>query len=167
MTEKENAKPAGMFYFSLIDPVIKASKNKTDDEIKEELKKQFRMNGMILADINIIKKMDKTLEKGASRSIPVYLDKDGNISKGRSNTITKDEFTILQRTAEKVIKQIAKEILDGNIDIKPTYNKKTKTEACKYCAYKSICRFNPNINNYAYIENKTKDEVLEEIKKEI
>ncbi len=166
MTEKENAKPAGMLYFSLIDPVIKASKNKNDDEIKKELKKKFRMNGMILADINIIKKMDKTLEKGASNSIPVYLDKDGNISKTRSNTITKEEFTKLQATAEKVIKQIAKEILDGNIDIKPTYNKKTKTEACKYCPYKSICRFNPNVNNYVYIENKTKEEILAEIVKE-
>lgn len=165
MTEKENANPAGMFYFSLIDPVIKSSKNKTDDQIKEELKKKFRMNGMILGDINIIKKMDKTLEKGASSSIPVYLDKDGNISKGRSNTITKDEFTRLQRTAEKVIKQIAKEILDGNIDIKPTYNKKTKIEACLYCAYKSICRFNANVNNYAYIENKSKEEVLEQLNK--
>ena len=159
MTEKENANPAGMFYFSLIDPIIKASKNKTNEEIKEELKKKFRMNGMIVADINIIKKMDKTLEKGASSSIPVYLDKDGNISKGRSNAITKEEFTRLQKTAEKVIKQIAKEILEGNIDIKPVYSKKTKVDACKYCEYKSICGFDPNINNYSYIENKTKEEI--------
>lgn len=164
MTEKENSNPAGMFYFSLIDPIIKASKNKTNEEIKEELKKKFRMNGMIVADINIIKKMDKTLEKGASSSIPVYLDKDGNISKGRSNAITKEEFTRLQKTAEKVIKQIAKEILEGNIDIKPVYSKKTKVDACKYCEYKSICGFDPNINNYSYIENKTKEEILNSIK---
>lgn len=166
MTNQEQAKPAGMLYFGLIDPVIKSSKNKTDDEIKEELKKKFRMNGMILADIDIIKRMDKTLDKGSSNSIPVYLDKDGNISKGRSNTITKDEFTILQATAEKVIKQIAKEILDGNIDIKPAYYKKNKIDTCKYCEYKSICGFNPKVHNYAYIENKTKDEILEEIAKE-
>lgn len=76
MLSKEDAKPAGMLYFSLIDPVIKADKNKTDEEIKEALKKKFRMNGMILADINIIKSMDKCLEKGASDNIPVYLDKD-------------------------------------------------------------------------------------------
>ena len=35
MTEKENANPAGMFYFSLIDPIIKASKNKTNEEIAD------------------------------------------------------------------------------------------------------------------------------------
>ena len=140
MTQKENANPAAMLYFGLIDPVIKSSKNKSDEEIKEELKKKFKMNGMILADIDIIRKMDKTLEKGSSSSIPVYIDKDGNISKSRSNAITKEEFTKLQQTAEKVIKQIAREILEGNIDIKPAYYKKNKTDTCKYCEYKSICR---------------------------
>jgi len=163
MTEKEDAEPAAMLYFSLIDPVIKSSKNKSDEEIREELKKKFRMNGMILADIDIIKKMDKTLEKGSSVSIPVYLDKDGNISKTRSNTVTKEEFTNLQKTAEKVIKQIAKEILEGSIDIKPAYYKKNKVDTCKYCEYKSICGFNPKVHEYLYIENKSKEEVLEEL----
>lgn len=164
MSQKEDAKPAAMLYFSLIDPVVKSSKNKSDEEIKEELKKKFRMNGMILADIDIIKRMDKTLEKGASNSIPVYIDKDGNISKSKSNVITKEDFTKLQQTAEKVIKQIAKEILEGNIDIKPAYYKKNKIDACKYCEYKSICGFNPKVNNYLYIENKPKEEILEELK---
>jgi len=161
MTEKEKAQPAAMLYFSMIDPVIKSSKNKSDEEIKEELKKKFRMNGMILADIDIIKKMDKTLEKGSSNNIPVYLDKDGNISKSRSNTVTKEEFTNLQKTAEKVIKQIAKEILEGNINIKPAYYKKNKVDTCKYCEYKSICGFNPKVHEYLYIENKSKEEILE------
>ena len=164
MTEKEEAQPAAMLYFSLIDPVIKSSKNKSDEEIKEELKKKFKMNGMILADIDIIKKMDKTLQKGSSNSIPVYLDKDGNISKSRSNTVTKEEFTKLQKTAEKVIKQIAKEILEGNIDIKPAYYKKNKVDTCKYCEYKSICGFNPKVHEYLYIENKSKEEILEQLK---
>lgn len=150
-----------MLYFSLIDPVLKENKNKSDEEIKDELKKKFRMNGMILADINIIKSMDKKLEKGASDNIPVYLDKDGNISKSKSNVITKEQFSKLQNTAEKIIKQIAKEILDGRIDIKPAYYKKNKIDVCKYCEYKSICGFNKNTNNYSYIDNKKKDEILE------
>ena len=112
--------------------------------------------------------MDKSLEKGASDTIPVYLDKEGSISNTRSNAITKEQFTSLQKTVNKVIKQIAKEILEGNIEIKPSYSKKTKVDACKYCEYKSICGFDPNINNYSYIENKIKEEVLERItKKEI
>lgn len=160
VSEQENKLPAGMLYFKMIDPIVKSDKNKTEEEIKEELKKRFKMNGIVLADINIIKKMDKTLEKGASNAIPVYLDKDGNISNSRSNVVTKEQFTKLQKTAEKIIKQIAKEILEGNIEIKPTYNKKTKIDACKYCEYKTICRFNPKVNHYSFIENKSKEEIL-------
>ena len=62
-----------------------------------------------------------------------------------------------------MIKQIAREILEGNIDIKPAYYKKNKTDTCKYCEYKSICRINPKVHNYLYIENKTKEEILEEL----
>ena len=153
-----------MLYFGLIDQVIKSCKNKTDEEIKDELKQKFKMNGMVLADVNIIKKMDKSLDKGSSNSIPVYIDKDGEVSKAKSNVLTKEEFTRVQKTAEKVIKQIANEILSGNIDIKPVYYKKNKENSCKYCEYKSICGFNKKIHNYLYIENKTKEEVLEQIK---
>ena len=165
VSEQENKLPAGMLYFKMIDPIVKSDKNKTEEEIKEELKKKFKMNGMVLADINIIKKMDKTLEKGASNTIPVYLDKDGNISNSRSNVVTKEQFTRLQKTSEKIIRQIAREILEGNIEIKPTYNKKTKEDSCKYCEYKTICRFNPKLNNYSFIENKSKEEVLEQLNK--
>lgn len=164
IVEENNSKAAGMLYFNLIDPVIKSDRNKTDEEIKEELRKKFRMNGMILADINIIKSMDKTLDKGASNNIPVYLDKEGNISKAKSNVVTKEQFSNMQKTAERIIKQIAKEILEGNIDIKPAYYKKNKIDVCKYCEYKSICGFNKNANDFTYIENKSKDEVLEQIK---
>ena len=162
--EQTNKMPVGMFYFNLIDPIVKSSKNLTEEQIQEELKKQFRMNGMVLADINIIKMMDKKLEKGASNIVPVTFDKDGNIMQSRSNVITKEQFTLLQNKVKKIIKQISKEILEGNIEIKPTYNKSKKEEACKYCEYKSICCFNPNVNNYSFIENKTKQELLENLK---
>ena len=163
MVEKTKNIPVGMLYFNLIDPVIKASRNLTDEQIQEELKKQFRMSGMVLADVNIIRMMDKNLQTGASSTIPVTLDKNGDIMDSRSNAITKEQFTLLQNKVKKIIKQIAKEILEGNIEIKPTYNKGKKEEACKYCEYKSICCFNPNVNNYSFIDNKSKKELLDNL----
>ena len=50
------------------------------------------MKGLILADVHVIKMMDNELEKGSSNNIPVYLDKDGNISKSRSNIVTEEQF---------------------------------------------------------------------------
>lgn len=164
ISEQGKKEPVGILYFNLIEPIIQSSKNLTDEEIEEKIRKSFKMNGLILADIKIIKMMDKTLEKGASNLIPVYLDKEGNISKSRSSTVTKEEFSNLQKTIKKIIKQISNEILSGKIDIKPTYDKAKKTSACKYCEYKTICAFNPKINNYEYLQNKTKEQILEQIK---
>ncbi|MCL2354886.1 MAG: PD-(D/E)XK nuclease family protein, partial [Oscillospiraceae bacterium] len=86
------------------------------------------------------------------------------IGKVGNNTITKEEFTLLQKTANRVIKNISKEIMQGNIDIKPTYNLKTKEATCKYCTYNSICKFNSKTHTYAYIGNKPKDTILKELK---
>lgn len=162
--KQEDLIPAGVLYFNVIDPIIKADKNKTNEEIEQEIKKQFKMQGLILADVNVVRMMDKTLEKGASNLIPAYLDQNQNISEARSSTVTKEEFKVLQNHINKVIKEIAKEIYSGEIEIKPYYNQKKKKTPCDYCEYKSICNFDPNCNSYYYIPNKEKQQILEEIK---
>ncbi|MCL2341928.1 MAG: PD-(D/E)XK nuclease family protein, partial [Firmicutes bacterium] len=166
IAKKEDAVPAGMLYFNLIDPVIKSNKNLSDKELEDEIRKKFKMQGLILADVNVIKMMDTSLDTGSSKSVPVSLNSDGTISKTGNSTITKEEFTNLQKSANRIIQNIAEEILKGNIDIKPIYNLKTKTSSCKNCIYKSICGFDANYNSYEFVKNKSKDEILEEIKEE-
>ena len=167
MSEKTNKEPAGMLYFNLIEPIISKNKNLSDEEIEEEIRKAFKMKGLILADVNVIKMMDNKLNTGASNIVPVTLDKTGNIINTRSSVLTKEEFTCLQKKIKTLIKQISKEILSGNIEIKPVYNAKQKRTACEYCTYKTICGFNPKKNMYEYIPNKTKDEIFEELKTDI
>lgn len=70
--------------------------------------------------------MDKRLESGASNIVPVYLDKEGKLSNSRSSTVTKYQFEYLQKYMNKIIKQIAKEILTGNIELKPYYSVKIR-----------------------------------------
>lgn len=164
VTNSDKLIPAGVLYFNLINPIVQSDKNLSEEEIKKEIIKQFKMKGLILSDINVIKLMDKTLEKGASESIPVYIDKDGNISNTRSSVINEEDFVNLQKKVMKVIKQISNEILNGNIDIKPIYNCKTKISACKYCNYKTICTFESNVNTYDYLTNKPKEVILKGIK---
>ena len=136
--KEEDAKPAGAFYYNLIEPMIKADKNMTDEQIEEEIRKQFRMKGLLLADVEIIRKMDRTLETGESKIIPAKINKDETLSK-KTNNITKEQFELLQEHTNKMLKQISEEILGGNIEIKPYYNTKTKKSACEYCPYKAIC----------------------------
>ena len=165
--KEEDIMPAGIFYFSLLEQMVKADKKISDEEIEEMIRKNFRMKGLIIADVKIIKMNDNTLKSGSSKLVPAALTTSGTINEKWTNGVNKEEFKILQDYIYKTIKDIAREILSGNIDLKPYY-KKGKTP-CEYCEYKGICGFNPrqNDNNYHYIDQKTKDEILLKMKKEI
>ena len=168
--DKDNFIPAGALYFNLIEPKIVSSKsNLSKEEIENIIKQNYRMNGIILADVNVVKAMDNGLENGKSDIIPVSLNNSGEINYSKSNTVTRNEFENLQKYANKIIKQISREILDGKIDLKPYYNLKDKKTPCSYCDYKSICQFNPKFkgNKYNYIGNKPKQEALDEIVKRV
>ena len=48
----------------------------SDEEIENKIKQDFKMKGLILADVNIIKKMDNKIEEtGTSTLIPAGLKK--------------------------------------------------------------------------------------------
>ena len=160
----EDVMPAGVLYFNLIDPTVKVANKIDEEKLQDEIRKQFKMKGLILADVNIVKKMDKTLEKGSSNIIPAYIDKDGNLA-NRSSTITRQQFENLQKYTNKIIKQISNAILEGDIKIKPYYKIKQGKTPCEYCKYKSICNFNTGIckKEYNYIGNENKDYILEKL----
>lgn len=167
ITEKQEANPAGVLYFNLIEPIIKAKgRNITDEELENEIRNNFRMNGLILSDVKVVQMMDKNLTSGKSKIIPAYIDKSGNISKAKTSSIDSVEFKILQKQINKILKQISKEILSGNIEPNPVYISKKKTSPCLYCNYKSICGFNPEFkgNNYKYVPNLNKNEILSRLK---
>lgn len=165
--KEEDLLPAGVLYFSLLEQMIKTDKRISEEQIEEELRKNFKMKGLILADIKVIQMHDKNLKQGISKLIPATLTKTGEVSEGKTNGINKEEFEILQNYIYKTIKQISKEILSGNIALKP-YNKSGK-KPCEYCSYKAICGFNPRLcgNSYNYIDKKSKDDIILKMKKEI
>ena len=163
---EEDLMPAGILYFSMLEQIIKADRRMEQEEIEEKIRANFRMKGLILADVKVVKLHDKNLEKGASNLVPAYIDKEGNLSSQKTSGVTAEQFQDLQKYMYIVIKQISKEILGGNIDLKPFY--KDKKTPCKYCDYKSICAFNMGgcENKYNYIDKKSKEEILSKIKNE-
>lgn len=163
----EDIMPAGVFYFSLLEQMIKADKKVSDEEIENMIRKNFRMKGLILADVKIIKMNDNTLKTGSSKIVPAAITQSGTVNEKWTNGVNKEQFKILQDYIDKTIKDISKEILSGKIDLKP-YNKKGKTP-CEYCSYKSICGFNTkqNGNQYNYIYKKSKDDLIKMMKQEM
>ncbi len=165
--KEEDIMPAGVFYFSLLEQMIKANKKITEKEIEEQIQKNFKMKGLILADIKIIKMNDNTLTTGNSKLVPAAITLSGAVNEKWTNGVAKEEFKILQDYIDHIIKQIAKEILSGKIDVKP-YNKNGKTP-CQYCEYKIVCGFNTKQNNntYNYIDKKSKDDIIRKMKEEL
>ena len=161
--ELEDFLPAGILYFNLLEQIINSDKKISEEEIEEKIRNNFKMKGLILADVKVAKMHDKNLDKGMSKIIPAYIDKTGTLSPKKSSIATQEEFVKLQKYINKTIKEIAKEIFEGNIELKPYY--KNKKTPCDYCAYKSMCGFNSGIckNNYRFIDKFSKDEILEKI----
>lgn len=169
--QEQDVIPAGVLYFGLTEPKldkVKNAKNITAEEIEEKIREHFRMNGLVLAEMNVINMMDNKLKDGEkSTTIPVKLKKDGSMDK-TSKVVSRKEFEVLQKYVRKTLGDISKEILDGNIDIKPYYNVKNKRKPCEYCVYGSICNFKKGFygNDYNYIDNLEKDYIIERMKTE-
>lgn len=105
----ENAKAAAVLYFNMLTE--KLDKRKTEEEIEEEIKRNFKMKGLIASDVKLVKMMDKSLDTGSSNIIPAYIKNDGSLSKQRSSSISGEQFKVLQKYIIKTIKGISKEIL--------------------------------------------------------
>ena len=159
----EEAEASAVLYFNLIEE--KLDKRKTKEEVEQDIKKNFRMKGLLASDVKLVKMMDKSLETGASDIVPAYIKSDGSLSLQKSSVISLEQFKVLQKYIIKTIKGISKEILSGKIDIKPYY--KAKKTPCEFCAYKAICQFDKNKfgNDYNYIPSLSNEEIWEKIEK--
>ena len=167
MCKIEDFIPAGILYFNLLEQMINSGKKMTDEEIEEKIKNNFKMKGLILADVRVAKMQDNNLMAGTqSKVIPAYMDKSEMLSPKKSSIATREEFEKLQKYVINTIKEISEEILSGNIKLKPYY--KNKKTPCEYCSYKNVCGFNSGIfkTEYNFINKKQKEDIFEKLEKE-
>lgn len=157
--------PAGILYFKLQDPIIKGNKNLTEEEIEKAIMKELRMKGLILQNTEIVKEMDRDLE-GISLIIPAEIKKDGNLS-SRSSTATREQFEELREHVRNNLINTCKEMLDGEIGIKP-YRKK-ESVPCKFCLFSAICQFDNSIesNKYNVLKELKDQEVWDKLDEEL
>jgi ATP-dependent helicase/nuclease subunit B len=154
--------PAGILYFKIDDPVIKAKNNLDEEELEKAIMKALKMKGLLLADTKIIREMDRNIE-GASLIIPASIKKDGELG-SRSSVATKEQFDMLRSHVKENLIKTCEEMVSGEIDIKP-YKKKdaAQTTPCSYCDYNAICQFDPALkeNTYKIIKDKKDKEIWE------
>ncbi len=169
LESNKELKPAGILYSSIDDPIAKFDENKDDEEIREEILKKLKMQGLLIKDPKIIKEMDKSLANGertTSLVIPANLNKDGTLGR-YTKGVSIEEFEVIRKYVKETIKDICEDMLDGNISISP-YKTKEKN-SCEYCEYSSICQFDSSLkdNKYKIINKKSDDEIIRMMKGEI
>ncbi|WP_303857744.1 PD-(D/E)XK nuclease family protein [Aminicella lysinilytica] len=145
--------PAGVFYFHIQDPRINmdkiANKGGADiaDVVTAELKKEFKLNGIMVDDEETIHEMDSDFT-GASDVIPVRATKNGLTGLPAGSLVTDAEFEELQKAVDSKLDELCVDMVRGGIDIHPmNINDETP---CKFCQYKSICRFDLGFDGCRY-----------------
>jgi ATP-dependent helicase/nuclease subunit B len=160
------ADPAGVLYFHVHNPIINASRMLSLDEIEEEIIKQFKMNGLLLEDENVIRMMDRTLDSGSSSQIiSAGFKKDGSMTKA-SKVASREDFDQLRHFVRQKYMETGNEIVSGVVDIAP-FKLKDRLP-CTFCSFKSVCQFDRSIetNEFRKLVPKSKEDILEAIRKE-
>lgn len=159
---RANIKPAGVFYFHIQDPLVQTSHMVTE-KVEQELRRQFRMKGLVLKDAQVIQSMDHDI-KGNSQVVPAAINADGTVRES-SAVVAEDEWPMLLEHVDHTVGHLAQEILQGNAAVEPY--RRDKDSACTYCPYHSICQFDPLFdgNQYRYLPSYSHSQAMEMIRR--
>lgn len=136
---------AGLLYYSFDDPVIEIESSEIDTDTEQpefsdqekldaERMEKMKLQGFVNESPAVIQKMDHT----CNQSLPVKLDKNGDIKKSE-NVVSADQIRTIMELTRENIEELGSQIAEGKIAIEP-YKNKSNT-VCDYCEFKNICHF--------------------------
>ena len=134
--------PAGVFYYNIKDPMIQEKIDADVEAVSTGLMKELKMNGLVQADSEIVRRMDNSLG-----SIPVAFNKDGSFRKN-SSVADRTQFAVLGRYVRTKIEKIRSSILEGDAQVSPY--ELGKKNACTYCPYMTVCGFDRKLSGYEF-----------------
>lgn len=125
--------PAGVLYVpATADPGISGSASETALTAAGKTENNnFKMRGLLLENKDVLRLMENDL---AGEFIPAAVTSKKELS-SRSSVVSEEDFEKIFRYIDLCIKSMGEELYQGNIEAFPEKN------ACTYCEYKSICRF--------------------------
>ena len=154
-------KPAGIFYYNVKDPMLQKEMEDDLDRLDPEIFKKLKMNGLVLAEDEVISGLDRT-----TVSLPMAYTSTGLFRKG-SSIVSENEFALLDAYVKKKITDIREAILDGNAEVSP-YEMGNRN-ACTYCPYQGTCGFDRKIPGYEFrrLKQFADDEIWKAFAKEV
>lgn len=153
--------PAGILYMPAVVPNISAD-GMDEAKINEKIADKFKMNGLLLDDVRVIKGMDKT--EGA-KYIPVKIKNGSNVKSDSLATL--EQFGKIFKKLNDTVAQMGEKLFGGDIAAAPL---KGGADACEYCPYDSVCGYRQSepvtvfsMNNEEVL-NKIDEEQNEDVK---
>lgn len=127
-----NITPAGILYMPAVVPNIKAD-GMDSQAIKKAIGADFRMNGLLLNDVRVIKGMDKT---ESAKYIPVKIKNGSNVKSDSLATL--EQFGMIFKKLNDTVAQMGEKLFGGDIEATPLTG---GADACQYCPYDSVCGY--------------------------
>ena len=152
--------PAAAFYVRLLRQMGSVEHpGDAEDPSTPEFHLKSKPRGIL--DARFTQAFDRELKPGPSDAIQAYLKTDGTFSTSKSDTADPAEFRALLQMVEQKMGELADQILDGHIGLNP-YRIGTSSP-CPRCGYRDVCRFDPGLNRYHYLNIALRDQVLEKL----
>lgn len=138
-TEKVGAKnviPAALSYFTISNKILSIPNyEQNENKIAEKLKKELKLKGIYINDIEILKKLDNNIENSKES----YLEISKRTLENKEKALPEEIFIQECKNVKQILKDIGKEIVKGYVKIEPNKN---INGVCEYCNYASVCRKN-------------------------
>ncbi|MDR1131933.1 MAG: PD-(D/E)XK nuclease family protein [Oscillospiraceae bacterium] len=137
--------PAGVLYVPARDVLIQASRDLSDEALSKEKAKLRRRSGLILNDAAVIAAMERA---EVPEYLPVSTKKDGSFS--TDALADTERFETLRGHVDRRMLELGGQLACGRIEALPYYRGE-QDNACLYCPYRSVCRFDEGRDKRRYL----------------
>lgn len=136
------AKPAGMLYMHVHNPMFSKDNPIDGDALATEVYKSYKMLGFISDDIDIVKLMDERIATVRESDIVGAKLKADDTWTASSKVMSPSQMDLARQYVRHNIEQVGTRVMSGEVAISPYQLSGYKP--CKYCNFKAVCQIDGN-----------------------
>ena len=129
---------AGMYYMPVREP---AAHEEDADGAEEREDGALKLRGITVNSERVLRLTETDLN-GASAVLADVKPQKGENGAYQGSLCTERELMLLMKQAREVSERTFGGMMDGHIEVNPAEG------ACKYCEYRTVCRFDPTMRGY-------------------
>ena len=126
--------PGGVLYLPARPPSVDLPRYAPREQVEKELKKQLKMNGLLLNDPDVLNAMEKG---GEGVYTPYRLTKTGAPDGRYSSVADAAALGVIERHIDRLLTEMGAALHAGDISVNPRDG--TDVTACQYCEYAAVC----------------------------